>query len=145
MMATFQEEETKDLTTCSVCFETFNGGRFKPKFLPCGHTFCLKCTKVNNSQTSVECGITQIFYCIVKLSFFHSFQAMADRPPPGQLNCPVCSKSCTVPGENADSFPNNLYSLHIIQLDKTNNELKKKIREVIKTNAKLTNILEEGQ
>ena len=70
---------------------------------------------------------------------------MADRPPPGQLNCPVCSKSCTVPGENADSFPNNLYSLHIIQLDKTNNELKKKIREVIKTNAKLTNILEKGQ
>ena len=89
---------------------------------------------------------------IIKLSFSHSFQAMADRPPPGQLNCPVCSKSCKVPGANADSFPNNLYALHIIQLDKTNNELKKTIREVqetnsevINTNAKLTNILEKGQ
>ena len=77
---------------------------------------------------------------------------MADRPPPGQLNCPVCSKSCTVPGENTDSFPNNLYALHIIGLGKTNNELKKTIREaqdtnseVIITNAKLTNILEKGQ
>ena len=47
MMASLKEQ-TKDLTTCSICLETFNEGRLKPKFLPCGHTFCLKCTKVNS-------------------------------------------------------------------------------------------------
>ena len=36
MMAS-QEEETKDLTTCSICLETFNRGSLKPKFLPCAH------------------------------------------------------------------------------------------------------------
>ena len=89
---------------------------------------------------------------IIKLSFSHSFQAMADHPPPGQLNCPVCSKSCTVPGENAESFPNNLFALHIIEMDKDIKKLKIKIVEVEKTNsevintsAKLTNILEKGQ
>ena len=77
---------------------------------------------------------------------------MVNRPQPGQLNCPVCDKLCMLPGANAESFPNNLYALHIIGLDKTNNELKKTITEVqktnsevISTNTKLTNILEKGQ
>ena len=43
---------------------------------------------------------------------------MAARPPPDRLNCPVCSKLCMLPGANADSFPNNLYALHIIEMDK---------------------------
>ena len=77
---------------------------------------------------------------------------MADRPPPGQLNCPVCSKSCTVPGENADSFPNNLYALHIIQLDKdsvghenTILMLSKTVHDLNTKVTELTNTLKNGQ
>ena len=53
MMASLKEQ-TKDLTTCSICLETFNEGRLKPKFLSCAHTFCLKCTKVITHKPAVE-------------------------------------------------------------------------------------------
>ena len=78
---------------------------------------------------------------------------MADLPPPGHLNLPICSKSCQGPvGGNADSFPNNSYELHIIELEKNNLLKDKTIKELQKSNSghenailKLNNILENGQ
>ena len=55
---------------------------------------------------------------------------MLDKKPTGQLDCPVCKQVCKVP-DSADSLPNNLYALHIIQLNNINK--------------KLSNILQNGQ
>lgn len=55
---------------------------------------------------------------------------MLDKKPTGQLDCPVCKQVCKVPA-GADSLPNNLHALHIIQLNNTNK--------------KLSNILQNGQ
>ena len=149
-MATSLEEQTKDLTTCSICLETFNGGKLKPKFLPCAHTFCLKCTKVNILLNyTLSCRMFNSITLLLPLLF----QTMANRPPPGQLNCPVCSKLCQVPtGGNSGSFPNNLYALHILDLDKDNKKLKSTNKELVKSNSeqaetikKLRNTLQKGQ
>ena len=45
-MTALLKDQTKDLTTCSICLETFNQGTLKPKLLPCSYTYCLKCIKV---------------------------------------------------------------------------------------------------
>ena len=41
------EEQSLDLTTCCVCFESFDLNEHKPKYLPCSHTLCLICLKVH--------------------------------------------------------------------------------------------------
>ena len=43
---------------------------------------------------------------------------MADRPPPGQVTCPLCDQVCTIPAQGSDSLPNNLHTLHIVVLKK---------------------------
>ena len=64
---------------------------------------------------------------------------MADQPPTGKITCPVCRKLCKVPGgNNADNFPNNMFALHIIELNKTNNAHENTIKE-------LNNFLQNGQ
>ena len=45
-MASTCEEEVEDLTSCSICFLSFDIVDRKPKFLPCSHTFCLSCLTV---------------------------------------------------------------------------------------------------
>ena len=77
---------------------------------------------------------------------------MADRPPPDRLNCPVCNKLCMLPGANAESFPNNLYALHIIEMDKdsvghenTILMLNKTVHDLNTKVTELTNTLKNGQ
>ena len=41
------DAETRDLTECCVCLNEYNDVLYKPKSLPCGHTFCVKCVKVS--------------------------------------------------------------------------------------------------
>ena len=45
-MVTSLNEQTNDLSSCSVCYDTFNDMTIKPKYLSCWHTFCLECIKV---------------------------------------------------------------------------------------------------
>ena len=77
---------------------------------------------------------------------------MADRPPPDRLNCPDCNKLCILPGANAESFPNNLYALHIIEMDKDNIghentilKLKKTVQDLNNKVTALKDKLEKGQ
>ena len=56
-------------------------------------------------------------------NWFLFYQEMADRPPPGQVTCPLCDKVCTIPAEGSDSLPNNLHALHMVELK---NELTKR-------------------
>ena len=53
-MATSLSEQTKDLSSCCVCYDTFNDKKLKPKYLSCSHTFCLKCIKLNLRGESVK-------------------------------------------------------------------------------------------
>ena len=52
---TTAEQESEDLTTCCVCFEVYNEGDRKPKFISCHHTYCLGCIKVSNKGLSYLC------------------------------------------------------------------------------------------
>ena len=77
---------------------------------------------------------------------------MAERPPPGQITCPLCDKVCTIPAEGSDSLPNNLHALHIVKLKQVLTEKENEITEhastistLSNTNTKLNNILENGQ
>ena len=77
---------------------------------------------------------------------------MADHPPPDRLNCPVCNKMCILPGANADSFPNNLYALHLIEMDKdsvghenTILKLNKTVQDLDVAITELKDRLEKGQ
>ena len=45
-MAASVQEESDDLSTCSVCLEPYDKELRKPKLLFCGHTNCLQCVKV---------------------------------------------------------------------------------------------------
>ena len=50
---TTAEQESDDLTTCCVCFEVYNEGDRKPKFLSCFHTHCLVCIKVSGLNSII--------------------------------------------------------------------------------------------
>ena len=77
---------------------------------------------------------------------------MANLPPPGQVTCPLCKKVCKVPSEGSDSLPNNVYALHIIELNDKINQLETAVAQrdrtvavqgsVIATQA---NLLKNGQ
>ena len=56
-MATGLEKDTEDLSTCCVCLDLYNKDERKPKFLPCGHTLCLRCVEVNidSSSNHISC------------------------------------------------------------------------------------------
>lgn len=52
------EDETEDLSTCSVCFNQYDKNERIPKFLPCSHTFCLLCLKgLYSLAQQAECPI----------------------------------------------------------------------------------------
>ena len=91
---------------------------------------------------------------------------MADRPPPGQVTCPLCDQVCRIPAEGSDSLPNNLHALHIVELNKKMNDQNKMLTQrdrslaerdstivghentitaLSSTNTKLNNILKNGQ
>ena len=67
------QETTGNITTCSICFETFN----IPKCLPCSHSFCEGCL-----QTYIT----------------SSFRIASDTKG---ISCPVCRDFVTKP-EDAD-------------------------------------------
>ncbi|XP_045023401.1 E3 ubiquitin-protein ligase SH3RF3-like [Daphnia magna] len=48
-----QMDEIEDLSTCSVCFSEYNSDKRIAKFLPCFHTFCLKCLRSLSSSTVI--------------------------------------------------------------------------------------------
>ena len=77
---------------------------------------------------------------------------MANLPPPGKVTCPLCKKVCKVPTDGSDCLPNNVYALHIIELNDKINSLESTVAErdsvvaeqgsVIATQA---NLLKNGQ
>ncbi|KAK3103981.1 hypothetical protein FSP39_023405 [Pinctada imbricata] len=78
-----------NLTTCSICFETFK----KPKHLPCLHTFCEEC---------ISNYISSVFIKEGKNSFT-------------EISCPLCRLKVVKPEHiNAEDWGKNLPSNHLI-------------------------------
>ena len=48
MATSFFQQESDDLSSCTICFEVYDRTVRKPKILPCAHTFCLPCLIVRN-------------------------------------------------------------------------------------------------
>ena len=59
------KEAQMDLTSCPICFETFNS----PKYLPCLHSFCEGCLqtyidsafRVNSASNGINCPVCRAF------------------------------------------------------------------------------------
>ena len=88
------KETQVDITSCPICFETFN----IPKYLPCLHSFCEGCL-----QTYIT----------------SAFRANSDC---NWINCPVCrafvQKQDSVTSENwAKEFPSNHLLISIIDIE----------------------------
>lgn len=41
-------DESEYLSSCNVCFTNFDLYQFRPKVLPCSHTFCFRCLQVGH-------------------------------------------------------------------------------------------------
>ena len=86
---------------------------------------------------------------------------MADRPPPGQVTCPLSDQVCTTPDEGSDSLPKQfclpyslpaLHVLHIIELNEKITTLETTvverditITEQDNTISTLSHVLKNGQ
>ena len=55
-------DEVEDLSTCSVCFSEYNSDKRIAKFLPCFHTFCLECLRVNNFSILKELFFNPLYH-----------------------------------------------------------------------------------
>jgi hypothetical protein len=79
------EEESLDLSTCSVCLEPYNQELRKPKFIPCAHIYCLNYIKVfihlsDFSFLFILWLIWGIFICLWYIRLFKGMApAMTDR------------------------------------------------------------------
>ena len=96
-------QEIESLVTCSVCLCEYDADVRKPKFLPCAHTLCLECLKVNvlnyssvNKTTCANC----VHYQAIHRNFV--------------ITCPLCRKVFPHK-ENVSSLPNNPYALHMLK------------------------------
>lgn len=89
MATSYFQQESDDLSSCTICFEVYDRTVRKPKILPCAHTFCLPCL------------IAVVEKLVVKMD----------------LPCPVCQTVLKLSPEHPISLPNNSYALHIIQLN----------------------------
>ncbi|KAK3083095.1 hypothetical protein FSP39_013840 [Pinctada imbricata] len=95
-MASSTENPVKvDLTTCSICFETFK----TPKYFPCLHSFCEGCIKTYITTTFVQTK--------------------------GGVNCPVCRMYVLKPEDiSIDDWSSKLPTNHILVSLIDTNELK---------------------
>ena len=142
VMVTSLNEQTKDLSSCCVCYTTLLlARRSSPKYLSCSHTFCLKCTKVNLRVESVK----YFKFPFKKTWIILHLKEMAYRQPPGQIICPLCDKVCTITAEGSDSLPNNLHALHVVELENELTQRDNIITECDNTISKLSHALKNGQ
>lgn len=45
-----------DITSCGICFESYNEGERKPLLLPCSHSFCQNCLQTLESIGKKDCA-----------------------------------------------------------------------------------------
>lgn len=60
-------DEAEYLSTCNVCFIKFDLDEFRPKVLPCSHTFCFRCLQVFTviSRSSITSELQFQIYLLV--------------------------------------------------------------------------------
>lgn len=79
-------EHLSDLTSCSICTETYSD----PRMLPCIHTFCLRCIEQTVSHST--------------------------KLPGEQLPCPICRKDFTIPNEGIEGLQKNFFMQSLIDM-----------------------------
>jgi hypothetical protein len=99
-------QQSDDLTTCCVCYEVYDEGNLKPKFLTCFHTFCLTCVKVR--------ALSQPLFIVILSCLFRQQKLACD--PPTQVTCPKCKAVCLLPRKGPEALATNVYVLNNIQL-----------------------------
>ncbi len=50
-------ESIEEIITCKICMERYNEAERKPLFVPCGHTFCMKCLRFIFHKPNISCPL----------------------------------------------------------------------------------------
>src|SRR6218665_182165 len=79
-------QELQDSTICCICTEIYKS----PKLLPCGHTFCLKCSQ----KTALK----------------------ASKGPGDEMPCPICRQQFKIPSDGLTGLQNNYYVEGLIRV-----------------------------
>jgi len=92
-MATSRDLKSRvtDLATCPICLELFD----KPKFLPCLHTFCLKCLEG---------------HC-------------RDNEPGDEVSCPLCRREFKIPKDGLRGLVGNFFVESLVDARKTSSDV----------------------
>ena len=77
-------KQLDDITECPICTEVYTD----PRVLPCGHTFCFKCTETWSK----------------------------DKQPGDKLACPLCRKEFTLPSNGVNDLPRNFFVASFLQM-----------------------------
>jgi len=86
------KDELDDVTTCSICHETYRN----PKILPCVHSFCLTCLKDIGAHTN--------------------------RNPGDSMACPLCRQEFTIPEHGFAALKKNFFMVRLIEITTAKNE-----------------------
>ncbi|XP_034238945.1 E3 ubiquitin-protein ligase RNF166-like isoform X1 [Thrips palmi] len=97
-------EQTMD---CDVCMQTFNDAERRPKFLPCGHTYCLSCLM---QLPAKQCPVDQKVFQLDNLIDNYKLLNAPLKPP--RFWCIPCEKAATE--ECLDS-----HTVHSLKLQRT--------------------------
>ena len=108
-MATALDKDTEYLSTCCVCYETYDKDERKPKFLPCGHTLCLRCVEVNIDSSSSS------YFMWLVLNWKHFISQGITPVGANRVTCPICRQVSELP-RGTEGLRNNRYALHFLQL-----------------------------
>lgn len=84
--------QLNDVTTCSICHETYRN----PVILPCVHTFCLTCLQDIGSHTN--------------------------RNPGDTMACPLCRQEFTIPESGFASLKKNFFMVRLIEITAAKHE-----------------------
>src|SRR6218665_1847027 len=90
-MATYLNEQLKDMTRCCICTEAY----LDPRMLSCIHTFCLRCLEQIGMQS--------------------------DKKPGDKLPCPVCRKVFIIPDEGMTGIQKNFCMDNLVEMTKIAN------------------------
>jgi len=77
-----ESEKIEKLLKCPICFEK----NFKPKMLPCQHTFCLKCTKKIVSKKTIGRGKIRHIIRGIQCALCRKWHDLTNRGPDGLAN-----------------------------------------------------------
>ena len=89
------------LLECPICLET----NFKPKMLPCQHTFCLKCSREMTFKEIIGRGRFRYIVMEIKCALCRKWYDLTNRGPDGLANNLTLVQLLALTGHDHQHYP----------------------------------------